>query len=208
VYVHDKSGTRALWTHVRRNIGAVLGVHVDPDGTHLWATTAGIPQMREYTPADSVIAALLKVRIADGAIVARWDLPPAAAGHTLGDVTVTATGDVFTSDSREPVLYRLKRGATQLESFRDPLFRSLQGMAATPGGAGGQLAASAQSCSMHTVFGAAPPVPTQISPATMQSMSSTQGRCCPCQSTCCHCTPSVSPQWQRLPGPHACCSRS
>ena len=134
VYVHDATGTRALWTDARRDIGAILGVHMDPDGRHLWATTAGIPQMRDYAPADSAIAALLKVRIADGVIVARWDLPLSALGHTLGDVAVSASGDVFTSDSREPVLYRLRRGATQFEAFRDPLFRSLQGIAIPPEG--------------------------------------------------------------------------
>ena len=134
VYVHDKSGTRALWTDARRNVGAILGVHTDPDGVYLWATTAGIPQMRDYLPADSAIAALLKVRIADGTIVGRWDLPPVAAGHTLGDVTMSSGGDVFTSDSREPVLYRLRRGGSALDAFRDPLFRSLQGMAPTPDG--------------------------------------------------------------------------
>ena len=134
VYVHGKSGTRALWTDARPNVGAILGVHIDPDGVNLWATTAGIPQMRDYVPADSAIAALLQVRIADGVIVGRWDLPPVAVGHTLGDVTVNAAGDVFTSDSREPVLYRLRRGATTFEAFRDPLFRSLQGMAPSPDG--------------------------------------------------------------------------
>ena len=134
VYVHDASGTRPLWTGVRRDVGAVLGVHIDPDGMHLWATTAGIPQMAGYTPADSAIAALLKVRIADGVIVSRWDLPLSAAGHTLGDVAVSATGDVFTSDSREPVLYRLRPGKLVLEAYRDPLFRSLQGVAPAPDG--------------------------------------------------------------------------
>ena len=49
-------------------------------------------------------------------------------------MTISATGDVFASDSRDPVLYRLRRGATRLEEYRDPLFRSLQGVAALPGG--------------------------------------------------------------------------
>jgi sugar lactone lactonase YvrE len=134
VFTHGADGTRPLWTGTHANIGAILGVFADPDGTHLWATTAGIPQMAGYTPADSSIAALLKVRISDGSIVARWDLPPEAAGHTLGDVTMGPTGDVFTSDSREPVLYRLRSGTGKLEAITDPLFRSLQGIAVHPDG--------------------------------------------------------------------------
>lgn len=134
IYVTGPTGTRALWTDRRADVGAILGVCADPDGTHLWATTAGLPQMREYTPADSAIAAVLKVQIADGAIVARYDLLATSAGHTLGDVTMGPTGDVFVSDSREPVLYRLASGTRELERFTDPLFRSLQGIAASPDG--------------------------------------------------------------------------
>ena len=134
VYVHDARGTRALWAASRADIGAILGVALDPDGVHLWATTSGLPQMNGYVDADSGIAALLKFRITDGTIVQRWDLPPSAAGHTLGDVTVTPMGDVFMTDSREPVLYRLRRGRAVMEAYRDPEFRSLQGVAPAPDG--------------------------------------------------------------------------
>jgi hypothetical protein len=134
VFAHGPGGTRPLWPSALPDIGAILGVFGDPDGKHLWATTAGIPQMAGYTAADSTIAALLKVRISDGAIVRRWNLPASAAGHTLGDVTMGPSGDVFASDSRDPVLYRLRRGTGELEAFRDPLFRSLQGVAAHPDG--------------------------------------------------------------------------
>jgi sugar lactone lactonase YvrE len=134
IYAHDATGTRALWSGARADIGAMLGVAVDPDGRHLWATTAGIPQMAGYAAADSSIAAVLKLRVSDGRVVARWDLPPSAIGHTLGDITVAPNGDVFASDSREPKLYRLRGGAGALEAFTSPLFRSLQGVAAHPDG--------------------------------------------------------------------------
>ncbi len=134
IYVTGAQGTRSLLRPAPGFIGAILAVRVDPDGRHLWATTAGIPQMQGYTPADSTIAALLRIRIADGAIVDRWDLPPNAAGHTLGDVAIGPTGDVFMSDSQDPVLYRLRSGTRTLESFTNALFRSLQGIAPSPDG--------------------------------------------------------------------------
>ncbi|MBC7844615.1 MAG: hypothetical protein H7099_20070 [Gemmatimonadaceae bacterium] len=134
IYEHSDTTTRALWPGMPKNVGAILGVAMDADGAHLWATTAGIPQMAGYVPADSAIAALLRVRIADGKIVTRFDLPPGSDGHTLGDVAVGANGDVFTSDSREPVLYRLRKGSAVLDAYRHPLFRSLQGVAPAPDG--------------------------------------------------------------------------
>jgi hypothetical protein len=130
--VADGKVTRELWTRARAGVGAVLGVRVDTLRGVLWATLAGIPQMEGYTPADSGIAAIVRVRIADGAIERRWDLPPTPRGHALGDLTVSPTGDIFVTDSYDPVLYRLRRGSDTLEHIRHPLFRSLQGMAAPP----------------------------------------------------------------------------
>ncbi|MES3034411.1 MAG: hypothetical protein V4813_10505 [Gemmatimonadota bacterium] len=129
IVIADATGSRALWPERPPRVGAMLAVALDPDGRHLWATTAGIPQLAAFSAADSTIAALLKVRIGDGAIVQRFDLPPVAARHMLGDVVIGPNGDLFISDSQDPTLHRLRRGATALESFTDPLFRSLQGIA-------------------------------------------------------------------------------
>lgn len=115
-------------------IGAILGVRVDPARGVLWATTAGMPQMMGYVPADSSLHALLRIRLTDGAVERRWDLPPAATGHTLGDLAIGPAGDVFVTDSREPVLYRLRPDGSALEPLRHPLFRSLQGIAPHPDG--------------------------------------------------------------------------
>ena len=130
------SGTivRELLPRDGATIGAMLGVRVDTARRAIWATTAGIPQMERYQPADSAIAALLRIRLSDGTIERRWDLPPSPGGHTLGDVAIGPRGDVLVTDSREPVLYRLRPGADTLEALRHPLFRSLQGMAPTPDG--------------------------------------------------------------------------
>jgi len=126
--------TRELWPREQPGIGAVLGVRVDARRGVIWATLAGLPQMHGYSPADSTIAALVRVRIADGAIERRWNLPPAPLGHTLGDLAVGPFGDVFVTDSNEPVLYRLRPGADSLERITSPLFHSLQGIAPVPNG--------------------------------------------------------------------------
>ena len=125
---------RELWPRDQPGIGAVLGVRVDTARHVLWATLAGIPQHAGFTPPDTAIAALVRVRIADGTIERRWDLPLIAGGHVLGDLVIGPHGDVFTTDSKEPVLYRLRPGRDSLERTTSPLFRNLQGMAPTADG--------------------------------------------------------------------------
>lgn len=124
---------RELLTRDARGNGAVLGVRVDAKHGVVWATMTGIPQMEGYTPQDSTIAALVRIRISDGAIEKRYDFS-ASVPHVLGDLAIGPNGDVFVSDSRDPAVYRLRPGNDSLEIVRNPLFRSLQGLAPTPDG--------------------------------------------------------------------------
>jgi streptogramin lyase len=134
VAMKEGGESRELWPAETPGMGAVLAVRVDTMRGVLWATTSGIPQMAAYAPADSQIAALIEVRIADGAIVHRWNLPAVRGGHVLGDVAIGPVGDVWFSDSNQPVLYRLRSNADTLQRITSPLFRSLQGIAPAPDG--------------------------------------------------------------------------
>jgi sugar lactone lactonase YvrE len=124
----DGSSRELLQRH-RSGISAVLGVRVDPRRRVLWATTSGIPQTEGYQTGDSAIAALLEIRPSDGAVLRRWDLPPAPHGHVLGDLAVGDDGTVYFTDSVHPYLYRLRSPQDTVERMTHGLFRSLQGMA-------------------------------------------------------------------------------
>jgi sugar lactone lactonase YvrE len=120
---------RELLPRGAAHLGAVLAVRADTARGVLWATTSGIPQQAGFVPADSAVAALLRIRIADGTIEKRWDLPVAPGGRVLGDVAIGPRGDIYLSDSQHPELYRLAPGTDSLAVVRHPLFRSLQGIA-------------------------------------------------------------------------------
>jgi sugar lactone lactonase YvrE len=132
--VSPNGAVRELWPRDRPDLGAILGVRVDAKRGVLYATTSGVAQAPGYNPRDSTVAALLRVRISDGVIERRWNVPVVPGGHTLGDLAVGPNGDVYVTDSNEPVLYELRSGSDSLVAFRHPLFHSLQGLAPTPDG--------------------------------------------------------------------------
>ena len=123
--------TRELLARGRSDLGAILAVRVDSTRGVLWATTSGIPQQGNFVPADTAIAAILRIRIADGTVERRWDLPVSPGGHVLGDIAIGPLGDIYVSNSQHPMFYRLTPGADTLVPLRHPLFRSLQGIAPT-----------------------------------------------------------------------------
>lgn len=125
---------RELMPRGMDRMGSMLGVRVDPRHNVLYATVAGLPNASNHTAEDTVIAALLRIRIDDGRIEKRWDLPTIPGGHVLGDVLVDSAGNVYTTDSLEPSLYELRSGSDSLVRITSPLFMNLQGMAASVDG--------------------------------------------------------------------------
>jgi sugar lactone lactonase YvrE len=122
-----KEGQDGLW--------AVLGVRADPARETLWVTTAAIPQMAGYVAADSGRSGIYAFDLASGRLKGRYLLPASSPGHLLGDLAVAPNGDVYATDSRDPVIWRVLKGGDQVQEFlRHPLFRSLQGPALNPSG--------------------------------------------------------------------------
>ena len=117
-----REGQDGLW--------AVLGVRADPGAGTLWVTTAAIPQMAGYLPADSGRSGIYAFHLATGRLKSRYLLPASSQGHLLGDLVVAPNGDVYATDSQDPVIWRIVKGSDQVQEFlRHPLFRSLQGPA-------------------------------------------------------------------------------
>lgn len=110
-----------------------VGVAFDARRGVLWVATAALPTMHGHTTADSARAELLRMRLADGAIVQRW---PLGDGRGVpGEIAVTAAGDVLVSDGIRGELHRLRPGADTLETLRDARLRSPQGIAVDARGA-------------------------------------------------------------------------
>lgn len=106
---------------------AMLALAADTATRTLWATTAAMPFYAAHQAADSGRSAVLAYDLDTGALRRRYDAP-AEGRHSLGDMTVAPNGDVFVSDSDEGVVYRIPRGATEMEPFSGDGLVSPQGL--------------------------------------------------------------------------------
>jgi sugar lactone lactonase YvrE len=127
----DRSGRVAEFiASARDGLWAPLGMRADSARGVLWVATAALPQMVGYDTADAGRSGLYAFDLATGALRGRYLLPRDGAPHALGDVVIARGGDVYASDSRGPVIYRVRAGGDTLEEFvRSPLLLSAQGMA-------------------------------------------------------------------------------
>ena len=109
---------------------APLGLRVDERRRSLWVAAAALPQAARHTPGDSGRSAILRYDLGTGRLDGRYEVPPDGQSHVLGDLILSRSGDVYASDSRAPVIYRLAAGSDRLERFAEsPLLLSAQGLA-------------------------------------------------------------------------------
>ncbi len=133
----DSSGAvRDIFAAGSEPQSGVFGVAVDTLCECLWVTTAPHPRRAANVHArtnsarvfkEDSIAELLHVRIADGVVLRRYTLGD--GGGMPGELTITPRGDVLVSDGVRGVLYRLRATGDSLETIRDSLLRSPQGIA-------------------------------------------------------------------------------
>ncbi len=109
---------------------APLGMRVDPDRRVLWVAATALPQTSGLLAGESAAGAgFFASTSGPGRLTGRYEVPRDGAQHAIGDVVVSRGGDVYGSDSRAPVIYRLASGADSLERFvESPLFLSAQGL--------------------------------------------------------------------------------
>ena len=126
----DREGHVTEFVHPGADLPwAPLGMRVDAERCVLWVAAAAVPQSAGFDPADSLRSGLFRFDLGTGALTGRFPIADDGAPHALGDLTITRAGDVYASDSRGPVIFRVRAGADTLERFvTSPLLLSAQGL--------------------------------------------------------------------------------
>ena len=108
--------------------GASLAI--DAPRQLLYATTAAVPFMLGYGPADAGQSGIFAFALKSGKLARKILLPADGKQHFLNAMAVDRAGNVYISDSGTPGIYLLRRGSDRLETFiPSDVFRSTQGLA-------------------------------------------------------------------------------
>jgi len=91
---------------------APLGLAVDSARNRLWVSSQWMPHTLNVSAADSGKSGVFLFELESGKRLGRYDL--ARGNHEPGDICVGANGDLFVSDGRAGVMYKLPLGADTL----------------------------------------------------------------------------------------------
>lgn len=98
----------------------VLAVSFDPARKFVWMTSSAMPGFSGFPKEDDGKAALLAVDPQDGKVVRRFDLESGAPA-VLGDMSVSADGTVYVTDSLGGGVYRVPGNLNKAELDRAAL---------------------------------------------------------------------------------------
>ena len=117
-----KEGESGLWGN--------FGLKVDVPRQILWVCTSGIEQTRNIKNSEIGKAGLLAYNLKNGSLIRKITLNSTKEDHLMGDLTISSDGDVYTTDSKTNVIYKLGRNKNKFEEIlRSKDFISLQGIA-------------------------------------------------------------------------------
>ena len=124
-----KSGEAKVFATEADGLWSVMGMKVDHVRHLLWICSTAHPQMSNFVATDKGKTALLKFDLRTGKLVGRYQPSDTSKPHWFGDLAISASGDVYTTDSVTPAVYVVRHGSDKLETLLegDP-FVSPQGL--------------------------------------------------------------------------------
>lgn len=108
-------------------IASVFGIKADAKNKVLWASSSPMPEMENYDSTRP--SGVYKYNLATGKLLTKYALIYKAKDFVLGDLTLNSKGEVFISDSKNNVLFKVNESSKALdEYFTSEEFISIQGI--------------------------------------------------------------------------------
>jgi sugar lactone lactonase YvrE len=133
----DPDGRVSDWAGPDRGLWSILGIKIDLVAGELWANSCSMGDDLPMAPADPATVgrgALLRLRLADGVVLRRYEPPAADRPICFNDLALSPAGDVYLT-AGPGGLWRLRRGQDRPERLLRDSILWLNGIATGPTGA-------------------------------------------------------------------------
>lgn len=119
--VSDLKGTRDS------RMTSVFGLKVDTRHNALWVCSSPIEEMEQYDA--SLPSLVFRFDLANDTLLQPYAAPTDVKGSIFGDLQISPGGDVFVSDSKNNVIFKVNEKKVALEKFfESPQFWNIQGI--------------------------------------------------------------------------------
>jgi sugar lactone lactonase YvrE len=110
---------------------AVLGLKIDKKKNILWACSSPMPEMRNY---DSTLqSAVFQYNLKTKKLIKKYNPEDTRKEYNFGDLILNKKGEVFISDSRNNIIFKVNTTSEKLETyFKHEEFWNIQGIAFSP----------------------------------------------------------------------------
>jgi sugar lactone lactonase YvrE len=130
----DRDGRVRDWAGPERGLWSIIGIKIDAASGELWANSCNMGDELPMTPAEPATVgrgALLRLRLADGSVIRRYEPPETARPICFNDLALSPAGDVYLTAGTGG-LWRLPRGGDTLARLIRDSTPWLNGVATGP----------------------------------------------------------------------------
>lgn len=112
-------------------LASVFGMKVDAKRKLLWACSSPMPEMENYD--SSAKSGIYKFDLITGKLLDVFRPPARSNEYVFGDLVLTSQGEVYVSDSKNNIIFKVNSKSKKLENFFESSeFWNLQGLAFSP----------------------------------------------------------------------------
>lgn len=130
IYVDEEGKASDFTSEAQDGITSVFGIKIDRKTNTLWACSSPTTEMRLRD--STALSSVFKYDIKSKKLISRYS-PDEKKEHIFGDITLSPTGKVFVSDTKNNIIFTVNESKGILEEwFTSSAFWNLQGLAFTP----------------------------------------------------------------------------
>ncbi|HRH43907.1 MAG TPA: hypothetical protein PKY82_19910 [Pyrinomonadaceae bacterium] len=128
-------GKTTIFADKSLGLWSVFGIKIDSKRQILWAASSAHKQMPDLKAEENGMTGIFKFDLKSGKLIKKYSVSNQPKAHWLGDLSIAPNGDVYATDSINPMIFIIRRAKDEIEPFLESAnFVSPQGLDFTPNG--------------------------------------------------------------------------